>query len=210
MNKLSIEKRLTKSDIIGLNECFSPTVREYTRGEIITICSPDSNTIGIIKSGTAYLVTINSNDQRRIMDYYEQGQMFGKHFLPDTEDKLFYIMAKTKCEVAFIKYSKILHCCEKRCQKHQNLIDSLIMVTARKSFVHVDILGQKTLRSKLLTFFHYLSDSNGLSQFTLPLPYSDLADYLAVDRSALMRELKALNAEKIIVSNKKEITLLKK
>ena len=46
------------------------------------------------------------------------------------------------------------------------------------------------------------------SCFSLPLSLSDLADYLAVDRSAMMRELKKLNNEHIIYSKGQNITIL--
>ena len=36
-----------------------------------------------------------------------------------------------------------------------------------------------------------------------------LADYLAVDRSAMMREIKKLNQDNIIKSDKRKVTLLK-
>ena len=49
---------------------------------------------------------------------------------------------------------------------------------------------------------------NNSNAFTLPMPFSDLADYLAVDRSAMMRELKKLNDEKIIKTTIRKITLL--
>lgn len=208
MVDFSVNSSLTNVDIIGLNECFDPLVREYKKGEIITICSPDDNTIGIIRSGTAYLSTINTEEQRRIIDYYQKGNVFGKHFLPETEEKLFYVHAKTKCSVAFIKYKKLITCCEKCCSKHIALIDGLVMTTTKKSMMHIDILGQRTLRTKLLTFFDYLKIDEKSNTFILPLPFSDLADYLAVDRSAMMREIKKLNDENLIISNKREITLL--
>lgn len=208
MNEFSIESRLTNTELMGLKECFSPVQRTYDRGEIITICSPENDTIGIITSGTAYLSTINSEEQRRIIDYYQKGSAFGKHFLPDTEDKLFYVYAKTKCTVDFIKYKKLITCCQNNCSKHVTLIDQIIMITARKSLVHVDILCQKTLRSKLMAYFEYLKSEEKNNSFKLPLPFSDLADYLAVDRSAMMREIKKLNDEKIIFTDKRNVTLL--
>ncbi len=209
MNDMSIDSRLTNVELIGLNECFSPVERVYERGEIITICSPENDIIGIIKSGIAYLSTINSEEQRRIIDYYMRGNAFGKHFLPDTEEKLFYVYAKTKCTVDFIKYKKLITCCEKNCSKHVMLINQIMMTTARKSLAHVDILCQRTLRSKLMSFFEYLESEEKSRSFTLPLPFSDLADYLGVDRSAMMREIKKLNEEKIISTDKRRITLLK-
>lgn len=208
MFDFTIDSRLSNAEIIGLNECFAPITREYKKGEIITICSSDDDTIGIIESGTAYLSTINSEEQRRIIDYYKKGNVFGKHFLPETDEKLFYVMAKTRCTVDFIKYKKLITCCEKKCSKHVALIDSLIMMTAKKAMMHIDVLGQRTLRTKLLSFFEYLKAEENSNTFVLPLPFSDLADYLAIDRSAMMREIKKLNDEKVIASNKRKITIL--
>ena len=200
--------KLTNAEIIGLNECFSPFTRVYNKGEIITICSPDDDTIGIIKSGIAYLLTENSNEQRRIIDYYEKDNAFGKHFLPSTEDKLFYVVAKTKCTVDFIRYQKLITCCDKCCAKHIVVLNHIIMSTAKKSLIHIDILGQRTLRSKLMSFFEYLNTESNENSFSLPLPFSDLSDYLAVDRSALMREVKKLNEENVIATDKRKVYLL--
>ena len=200
--------KLTNAEIIELNECFAPVTREYNKGEIITICSPDDDTIGIIKSGIAYLLTENSNEQRRIIDYYEKDNAFGKHFLPSTEDKLFYVVAKTKCTVDFIRYQKLITCCDNCCAKHIVVLNHIIMSTAKKSLIHIDILGQRTLRSKLMSFFEYLNTESNENSFSLPLPFSDLSDYLAVDRSALMREVKKLNEENVIATNKRKVSLL--
>ena len=78
-----------------------------------------------------------------------------------------------------------------------------------KQIIHLDILMQKSVRDKLITFFEYLSAKKGTAKFTVPLPFTDLADYLSVDRSAMMRELTKMNNDNIIISNKRKITLLK-
>ena len=44
----------------------------------------------------------------------------------------------------------------------------------------------------------------------LPFSYTDLADYLSVDRSAMSRELKSLEDDNFITRNGKKITLLYK
>ncbi len=208
MIDFSINSRLTKSDLIGLNECFSPVERTYERGKIITICSSENNEIGIITSGTACLSTVNTEDQRRILDFYMPGDIFGMHFIPDNENKAFYIIAKTKCIVKLINYQKFISCCENHCEKHTKVIDSLIMSSTKRHLMHIDILSQRSLRSKIMSLFQYLSAEKGKNAFTLPLPLSDLADYLAVDRSAMMREIKKLNEEGVIKSEKRKITLL--
>ncbi len=208
MKDFSIGSRLSNADLIGINKCFSPVEKTYKRGEIITICSSDNDTIGIIASGTAYLSTNNNEDQRRILNYYETGDIFGMHFIPQSESKAFYIIAKTNCTIICIKYKNFITCCKNSCDKHNSYIDSLIMLSVKKHLMHIDILSQRSLRSKLISFFEYLKTEKNKSTFILPLPLADLADYLAVDRSAMMREIKNLNDECIIKSDKRRITIL--
>ena len=49
-----------------------------------------------------------------------------------------------------------------------------------------------------------MSAKNFSKTFTLPFSLTDLADYLSVDRSAMMRELKSLKNEGIIIKNRKK------
>ena len=175
MFDFSSDLGLAKSDLMGLNECFAPVERKYNKGEIITICAPENDFVGIVRSGIAYLATMNTEEQRRITDFYRSGDYFGVHFLPNTDNKSFYVYAKTKCTVDFIKYDKLINCCEKHCKKHSLLIDRVLSQNIRRTVEHIDVIGQRTLRSKLLSFLEYMKQDYGKSTFTMPLPYSDLA-----------------------------------
>ena len=148
--------KLKKSDFIGINECFKPIEREYKRGEIITTYSPENDTICIIKEGTVYLTTDNAENQRRIISFYEKGDIIVTCIVPESDNRIFYLSAKTNCKIDFVKYSKFTACCEKHCSKHQRIISAYIKKSHKKSLAHTDILCQQTLRSKLLTFFEYI------------------------------------------------------
>lgn len=72
----------------------------------------------------------------------------------------------------------------------------------------IELLTKKNIRDKLLTYFTLLSTRKLSKTFTLPFSLTDLADYLSVDRSAMMRELSHLKEEGFIKKNGKKITLL--
>ena len=75
--------------------------------------------------------------------------------------------------------------------------------------LRIELLSKKTIRDKLISYFRILSEKNFSKTFTLPFSLTDLADYLSVDRSAMMRELKSLKNEGFIKkSDKNKITLL--
>ena len=60
----------------------------------------------------------------------------------------------------------------------------------------------------MLTYFNLLSTRKLSKTFTLPFSLTDLADFLSVDRSAMMRELKLLIDEGFVEKNGSKITLL--
>ena len=71
----------------------------------------------------------------------------------------------------------------------------------------IELLTKRTIREKLLTYFSILSNRNLSKTFLLPFSLTDLADYLNVDRSAMMRELKSLKEEGFIKKSRNKITL---
>jgi CRP-like cAMP-binding protein len=71
----------------------------------------------------------------------------------------------------------------------------------------VDVLSRRSIREKLLCYFRQLADEAGSDTFTLPFSLSTLADYIATDRSAMMRELKRLREEGVIRSDGRKFTL---
>ena len=72
----------------------------------------------------------------------------------------------------------------------------------------VEILTKRSTREKLRGYFNLLSARNLSKTFSIPFSLTDLADYLSVDRSAMMRELKTLKDEGFIKKNGNKITLL--
>ena len=72
----------------------------------------------------------------------------------------------------------------------------------------IEILTKKTIRNRLLEYFKIVSLKNKSKNIYLPFTFTDLADYLAIDRSAMTRELKNLKEEGFIEIKNKRITLL--
>ncbi len=169
----------------------------------------ENKSVGILMSGTAHLVTTTFDGTKTIIDYFEPGNIFGKRFSPCTQVDPYLVIAKTRCSVWLVDYEKIITCCEKRCDKHIRLIDSMILTMARRAQLHVEVLGKRSIRGKLLSFFYHISQARDSRSVVLPLSLSDLADYISADRSAMMREIKKLNDEKVIVSRANKVTILK-
>ena len=72
----------------------------------------------------------------------------------------------------------------------------------------VDVLSRRSIREKLLCYFRQQTEKSGEDVFTLPFSLSVLADYIATDRSAMMRELRHLKEQGIVCTDGRQIRLL--
>ena len=71
------------------------------------------------------------------------------------------------------------------------------------------ILSRRTTREKVLSYLSTEAARHGSSSFRIPLDRQALADYLAVDRSALSLVLSKLKSEGIIDYDRNAFCLLK-
>ena len=115
------------------------------------------------------------------------------------------------CEVLFISYDHIIHPCTHACLKHTQLINNLFALTAEKLQtleLRINILAQKNMRQKLLTYLEYAGSGAKGEKFVINMTITELAAYLNVDRSSLMREMKRMKEEGLIWSEGRKFRLL--
>ena len=72
----------------------------------------------------------------------------------------------------------------------------------------IEVLTKRSIRDKLLNYFEISLRDKVSKTFTIPFSFTDLADYLSIDRSAMTREIKHLKDEGFISINGKRITLM--
>ena len=70
-------------------------------------------------------------------------------------------------------------------------------------------MGKRTTREKILSYLSEQAKKAGGESFTIPLNRQEMADYLAVDRSAMSKELGRLKEEGQISFHKNQFQLLK-
>ena len=192
--------------------CFQAVQRSYRPGEMIyDFSKPNQNAVGIIERGAASLIRIDADGVATVLEELHAGGVFGKDlaFAGSREDSL-EVVCRTACDVLFIDYPHILKRCENACYHHSLLVQNMLRLMADKAqslSERVDVLSRRSIREKLLCYFRQQSEKEGADTFTLPFSLSTLADYIATDRSAMMRELKRLREEGTVSSDGRRFTL---
>lgn len=210
MEYISLFKNVPESDIPDLLKSLN--ARHIAFKKDMTILSNLSNTneVGIITSGTSSLIRIDYNGNRSIVSDLGTSDLFGGCF-SDYMNEEMSVIANTDCEVLFVEYDRLLGKNGKRTKYHELLIENMIEILMEKVNSYnrrIEILNKRSIRDKLLEYFHILEKEQSRTRITLPFTYTLLADYLAVDRSAMMREIKNLKDEGIIETSGRTITLI--
>ena len=193
------------------NSCHKVQKKTFSKNEVITSYIEKRNQLCILISGNADLVRYDLNGNRTIVEHFSQYDAFGEVFYAVTTNNELLVEAREKCEVLFYIYDDIRNKCRNNCKFHQMLAEDLPELILNKVTdlnMRIELLTKRSIRDKLLGYFNLVSSRYLSKSFSLPFSLTDLADYLSVDRSAMMRELKLLKEDGFIDKTGNKITLL--
>ena len=204
---------ISYEDYRSLLTCFQAVQKAFRPDDLIyDFSAPNNDAVGIVERGGAALIRIDEEGVSTVMEELGPGGVFGRTlaFASSSGDSM-EVVCRTPCDVLFIDYPHMLKRCEHACGHHSVLVQNMLRLMNDKAqdlSQRVDVLSRRSIREKLLCYFRQLSKKAGSYTFVLPFSLSTLADYIATDRSAMMRELKRLREEGIVRSDGRQFTLL--
>lgn len=191
--------------------CNKVQVKKFVKGETVTTYIEKRNQICIVVSGEIDLIRYDFNGNKTIIGHFVDNDVFGEIFYPANTNNELFAVARKNSEILFYNYDSISTKCKRNCEFHKELSNNLSQLFLDKIVelnLRIELLTKKNTRGKILSYFEILSKGTLRRTFTLPYSYTDLADFLSVDRSAMMRELKLLIDEGFIKKRGSKITLL--
>ena len=191
--------------------CSKAHIKKFIKGETITTYIEKRNQVCIVLKGEADLIRYDFNGNKTIIGHFTENDIFGEVFYPANTNNELFVEAKKNAEVLFILYEDIVTKCKKNCAFHEELYSSLvdsILGTVIELNTRIELLTKRNIRDKLLSYFDILSANRLYKTITIPFSFTDLADYLSVDRSAMMRELGHLKEDGLIQKTGGRIKLL--
>ncbi len=167
------------------------------------------NYIAIIDKGSVQFIYNDYNGNKTIIEELKEGELFGT-LLSSITDEVDCI-TKEQTQITYIEFNDITNDEIIKADYYIVFIKNLIQLLSdqvKNKNNRIELLTKRTTRDKLLEYFRMLSQEKGAKTFTIPLSYTELANYLSVDRSAMTRELNYLKEDNLIKTNKRKITLL--
>lgn len=194
---------------IKLSSCVNTKNKSFKNKEIIVSNNDQERQIGFITYGKATIIKTDINGNTTIMRELKENDIFSNLFFQDSEDDI-HIVSNGETDTIIIDYYTILKDCDRNCQIHRDLLTDLfdlLIKDNKKQNEKIELLSQKTVRNKFLYFLRQRINKDKV--FKVTTSYKAIAEYIVVDRTNLMREIKKLEKEKIIKKEKRTIYLLK-
>ena len=203
---------LSKLQISKLYELLGVHIYKYNKNEQILPTIRKENIVGIILQGSAHIINMEYSGDEIIVENLVKNSVFGSN-ISSTNVQDCQIIATEDTEVVVIDYIKLMNVDN---SKHvyfniflMNLFD-IINSKIKEKNERMRVLEKKQIRERLLEYFDIQYRKRYTKNINLPFTFRDLADYLAVNRSAMFRELKHLKDDKLIEMKDKRIILLYK
>lgn len=168
------------------------------------------NYIGVVVSGYMQIIKTDFNGNRSIIEELEENDVFGTN-LSSLNNQEYDLITKEDSKIIIIDYNNIILINENTSSYYNQFIKNMFEIINDKikdKNNRINILTKKTIRNKLLEYFKIMANKNHSKIIYITMNYSELADFLAIDRSAMSREIKYLIEEGFIKKDYKKITLL--
>ena len=205
-------ENLSKNQISKLFHILGVHIYNFKKNQEILPTIKYENILSIILQGHAQIINIEYNGNEIIMENLYKDDIFGTN-ISATNSEYTQIIAKEETKVLVIDYDKLINPANLKYSYFNiffmNLFD-IINTKFKEKNERVKILEKKQIREKLLEYFEIEHKKTRQRNIYLPFTFRDLADYLAINRSAMFRELKHMKDEKFIEVNDRKITLLYK
>ena len=181
----------------------------FKSGKTILVPMKGENIIGIVAEGSVMIVQNNYNGEKIIIEKASKDDILGTMFLPIANDD-YDIITLEDSKITIIDFENIVNNCFYHYSYYHRFVSNLLNIVYDKlkdKNERIHLLSQKTIRNKLLEYFKLKTENRITKNIYLPYTYTELANYLGVDRSAMYRELKHFQDEGLIEIKNKKITL---
>lgn len=207
VKECTIFKNFSIDEIIEIFSVISFYEKEYKKNDIILAENTKVEYFGIITNGKIALSNFDYFGNRNILNVFEKGDSFAEALVSLEIQIPHEVISLTDSSIVWIEYKSL-----SKSLYYQKILNNLLNIISTKNLIlnkKLQILSKRTTREKILEYLSNQKKALSLdSNFEINLNRNEMADYLALDRSNLSRELGKLKKEGIIDFKKNKFKLL--
>ena len=186
--------------------------RAFSKGEQILRTGDVTDELGIVTSGSVNVVINHYGGRREIFGHLEPGQVFAETYsaLPGRE-LLVDVVAVEDARIVFLSTERLLSADTLESPLHNELVRNLVRITSDRTLVllhRMMAIAPHTIRERVTSYLSEQVVVHGSTSFDIPFTRQQLADFLAVDRSALSAELSRMRRDGLLRTERNHFEVL--
>ena len=203
-----------EDDAAAMLDCLGARLRAYKKDEYVLRQGERLGDILVLAEGSLLILRDDYWGNRSILGHVGPGETFGEAYAATESGPLLNdVVAMEDSRVFFFDVKRVLTTCPSACRFHTAVVRNLFCEISEKNRSLVRKLGhmsRRTTREKLLSYLSEEAKKQNSPYVTIPFNRQQLADYLAVDRSAMSNELCRLRDDGLLEFEKNRFKLKQK
>ena len=174
----------------------------FQKGELLLRRGDVTRRLGLVLEGSVHIIREDFWGNRSIVGLAGPGEVFAESYALAGEPLEVSVLAAAPGAALFLEADGLTDA---------RLTANLLHLLARKNLMltrKMRHMARRTTRDKLLSYLSAQALAAGSSEFDIPMDRQQLADYLAVDRSAMSAALGKLRDEGVLTFRKNHFCLL--
>ena len=174
----------------------------FQKGELLLRRGDVTRRLGLVLEGSVHIIREDFWGNRSIVGLAGPGEVFAESYALAGEPLEVSVLAAVPGAALFLETDGLTDA---------RLTANLLHLLARKNLMltrKMRHMARRTTRDKLLSYLSAQALAAGSSEFDIPMDRQQLADYLAVDRSAMSAVLGKLREEGVLEFRKNHFRLL--
>ena len=174
----------------------------FQKGELLLRRGDVTRRLGLVLDGSVHIIREDFWGNRSIVGLAGPGEVFAESYALAGEPLEVSVLAAAPGAALFLEADGLTDA---------RLTANLLHLLARKNLMltrKMRHMARRTTRDKLLSYLSAQALAAGSSEFDIPMDRQQLADYLAVDRSAMSAALGKLRDEGVLTFRKNHFRLL--
>lgn len=169
-------------------------IRDYEKDQFLIHQGDMAKGVGLVIEGRLHILREDFLGNREILAEVTDGDIFDEVYaVLEGEAQSVAVAAASDSRVAFFPAEQLL--------SNSSVLRNMVKALAEKNLFltrKMSHLSRKTIREKVISYLSEERDRQGSRDLQIPFNRQQLADYLAVERSALSRELSRMKDEELI------------
>lgn len=202
-----------KGEIPALLRMLRAKEASYSKGSFVLREGARRVPSAIVLSGSVHIIKEDFWGNRAILSEIGPGEMFAETYACMPGEPLAVSAAAAEnCSCLFLDFSPLMAAqgsAETGTAERRLLVNLIGILAGKNLFLtkKMEHLTQRTTRQKLLSYLSDVQRRAGSAAFDIPFDRQELADFLAVDRSAMSAELSKLRREGVLEYRKNHFLL---